>query len=69
MKIAFYSKVVGLAENRPSLLKGDRIFVTWTGATSKYCGYVHRVEKENVLLKFHQRFGLNMNVHVHCMKP
>eukprot|EP00117_Sycon_ciliatum_P045094 scpid24971/ scgid32453/ Putative helicase mov-10-B.1 len=44
-------KVPGLAENRPSLLRGDFLV-----ADLKWKGYVHRVERDGVLLKFHSRF-------------
>ncbi|GFR52025.1 hypothetical protein Agub_g14449, partial [Astrephomene gubernaculifera] len=52
-------QVPGLAENRPSVLKGDRLLLTPTGAGSggkTWEGYVHRVEKEQVLLRFSDRF-------------
>ncbi|XP_062514380.1 putative helicase MOV-10 [Corticium candelabrum] len=49
-------KVEGLAENRPSLLKGDHILATCESHHHEYKGYVHRVEKEEVWLKFDRMF-------------
>ncbi|XP_062514184.1 putative helicase mov-10-B.1 isoform X2 [Corticium candelabrum] len=49
-------EVAGLAENRPSLLKGDNILATWVNAKEKYRGYVHKVLLEKVWLKFDRRF-------------
>ncbi|XP_044287987.1 helicase MOV-10 [Varanus komodoensis] len=50
-------KVPGVAENRPSVLKGDHLFVTLTeermqDPVIRYQGYVHEVELENVKLGF-----------------
>ncbi|XP_038054523.1 putative helicase MOV-10 [Patiria miniata] len=48
-------QIPGLAENRPSVLKGDHLFARPSGdpAGSKtYKGYVHRVEMEEVVLGF-----------------
>ncbi|KAG9333767.1 hypothetical protein JZ751_010210 [Albula glossodonta] len=50
--------VPGVAENRPSVLRGDHILVSRVGDTepvTKYKGYVHRVELESVLLGFSQK--------------
>ena len=51
----FYSptslQVPGLAENRPSVLKGDALFVRPSDGSSgnkEYQGFVHRVEMEQV---------------------
>ena len=49
--------VPGLAENRPSLIRGDRLFVRkvkadGTRKDKEYEGFVHRVERDEVHLKF-----------------
>ncbi|KAM4795734.1 putative helicase MOV-10 [Rhinophrynus dorsalis] len=51
--------VPGVAENRPSVLKGDHLFVTLSDERGKpgiisYKGYVHAVELEKVKLGFSQ---------------
>ncbi|XP_033097182.1 putative helicase MOV-10 [Anneissia japonica] len=43
--------VPGLAENRPSVLKGDHLFATLS-VGERYKGYVHRVEMEDLVLGF-----------------
>lgn len=51
---AFLSlRVFGLAEGRPSVMKGDKIIAV--DANGKYEGVVHVVELERVLLKFSER--------------
>ncbi|KAJ3586909.1 hypothetical protein NHX12_013301 [Muraenolepis orangiensis] len=46
-------KVPGVAENRPSVLRGDKILVCPEGKRGvKYCGHVHAVELESVKLGF-----------------
>lgn len=45
--------VPGLAEKRPSVLRGDHLFARALGQLWK--GWVHRVEREDVLIKFHRR--------------
>ncbi|KAA0712698.1 putative helicase mov-10-B.1 [Triplophysa tibetana] len=65
-------KVPGVAENRPSVLRGDQLNVFVSGDKSKpvtvYQGYVHRVELEKVKLGFSrkllQRFLPNMKFDV-----
>ena len=54
--------VPGLAENRPSLVRGDRLFVKKLAADGtveneniKYEGYVHAVGLNKVYLKFSAR--------------
>eukprot|EP00026_Physarum_polycephalum_P000193 Phypoly_transcript_00193.p1 GENE.Phypoly_transcript_00193~~Phypoly_transcript_00193.p1 ORF type:complete len:940 (+),score=127.19 Phypoly_transcript_00193:1526-4345(+) len=47
-------KVPGLAENRPSVLKGDSVFLKFGG--TEYEGVVHVVNLENVSLRFSKRF-------------
>ncbi|XP_047983533.1 probable RNA helicase SDE3 isoform X1 [Salvia hispanica] len=53
-------EVPGLAEKRPSLVSGDFIFAELAsdGETSspRYQGYIHRVEAEEILLKFDIQF-------------
>jgi hypothetical protein len=47
--------VPGLAESRPSVLRGDMVLATPSGrAGPHYRGYAHRVELERVLLRFSQ---------------
>lgn len=65
-------KVAGVAENRPSVLRGDQLNVFVSGDKSKpitvYEGFVHRVELERVKLGFSkkllQRFLPNMKFDV-----
>ncbi|CAI5470767.1 unnamed protein product [Closterium sp. Yama58-4] len=58
----FYQLTVpGLAEKRPSVLFGDRVYLTFTneeGARRRieYQGFVHRVERESAMLRFHPDF-------------
>ncbi|PPQ74162.1 hypothetical protein CVT26_006766 [Gymnopilus dilepis] len=54
----YYLKVPGLAEKRPSVLVGDRIFVQEQGATDGrwYEGHVHFVRQVEVGLRFHGSF-------------
>ena len=54
-------KVPGLAENRPSVLKGDHLFASVTSdlpnpSPKKYKGYVHRVEMEELVLGFSREY-------------
>uniref|UniRef100_A0A383WFR0 RNA helicase n=1 Tax=Tetradesmus obliquus TaxID=3088 RepID=A0A383WFR0_TETOB len=50
-------KVPGLAEARPSVMRGDALYVTKAGDSSmEYQGIVHMVQMEQVLLRFSQRF-------------
>eukprot|EP00112_Aurelia_sp_Birch-Aquarium-sp1_P005795 Seg1658.4 transcript_id=Seg1658.4/GoldUCD/mRNA.D3Y31 product="putative helicase MOV-10" protein_id=Seg1658.4/GoldUCD/D3Y31 len=60
-------KVPGLAENRPSLIPGDRVYVQETKNGKpvehrEYEGFIHFIEEEKILLKFKNRLrkvGLN----------
>lgn len=56
-------EVPGLAEKRPSLVKGDYIFVKLasedTTEQDPYQGFIHRVEAEEIHLKFHNNFHSN----------
>ncbi|XP_071805215.1 putative helicase MOV-10 isoform X3 [Asterias amurensis] len=48
-------RIPGLAENRPSVLKGDHLFARFSTDSEDgktYKGYVHRVEMEEVVLGF-----------------
>ena len=50
--------VPGLAESRPSVLKGDKIIVRYTGDKNEsYKGVVERVEQEHALISFPGRFA------------
>lgn len=55
--------VPGLAERRPSLVYGDFIFARLATADASeitpYQGYIHRVEAEEVYLKFNPEFHIN----------
>ncbi|MCO5598040.1 hypothetical protein L7F22_052129 [Adiantum nelumboides] len=52
--------VPGLLERRPSVIYGDTIFVRPHGSKEHhYQGFVHRVQAEEVLLKFHPSFHRN----------
>jgi helicase MOV-10 len=55
-------QVPGLAEKRPSLLKGDRLFVTTSGLYKQFEGYVHHMRQEEVWLKFSKRFHKDVYV-------
>ncbi|XP_030827959.1 putative helicase MOV-10 isoform X2 [Strongylocentrotus purpuratus] len=50
--------VPGLAENRPSVLRGDHLFARFSDKSDNksYKGYVHRVEQEDLVLGFHADF-------------
>ncbi|PHT78647.1 putative RNA helicase SDE3 [Capsicum annuum] len=52
--------VPGLAEKRPSLVYGDYIFARLATENARlYQGYIHRVEAEEVYLKFEKNFHIN----------
>lgn len=48
--------VPGLQEKRPSVLYGDRVYVTLPNRQEEFSGFVHGVEQSSVLLKFHKDF-------------
>ncbi|XP_036958527.1 putative helicase mov-10-B.1 isoform X2 [Acanthopagrus latus] len=48
-------EVPGVAENRPSVLPGDKLLVCPLGEKTKYRGHVHSVQLNSVLLCFHQK--------------
>ncbi|CAI7798861.1 unnamed protein product [Closterium sp. NIES-53] len=59
----FYQLTVpGLAEKRPSVLFGDRVYLTFANEEGagrrriEYQGFVHRVERESAMLRFHPDF-------------
>ncbi|XP_061178747.1 putative helicase MOV-10 [Saccostrea echinata] len=53
-------EVPGLAENRPSVLKGDHLYVRMPGNGRKeYQGYVHEVHQREVALGFHDSLVSN----------
>ncbi|CAI5968583.1 unnamed protein product [Closterium sp. NIES-65] len=58
----FYQLTVpGLAEKRPSVLLGDRVYLTFANEAGarrriEYQGFVHRVERESAILRFHPDF-------------
>ncbi|KAL6005174.1 hypothetical protein ACLOJK_005736 [Asimina triloba] len=59
-------EVPGLAEKRPSLVCGDFIFAKpvnedFDGGSRPYQGYIHRVEADQVFLKFAKEFH-----NIHC---
>uniref|UniRef100_F6YN75 RNA helicase n=1 Tax=Ornithorhynchus anatinus TaxID=9258 RepID=F6YN75_ORNAN len=66
----FTLKVPGVAENRPSVLRGDHLLITFSqnSRTFTYKGYVHKVELDQVKLSLHPSFpkesiaGLTFNV-------
>ncbi|XP_077369046.1 putative helicase mov-10-B.1 [Festucalex cinctus] len=59
-------KVPGLSENRPSVLRGDRLLVYPQEETKhKYCGYVHKVERDSVKLGFSSKL---LNIFIDGMK-
>ncbi|GLV35616.1 armitage [Carabus blaptoides fortunei] len=49
-------EVPGLAENRPSLIRGDDLLVRKPGDTVRYKAYIHNVRETTVHLGFHKRF-------------
>lgn len=55
----YYLVVPGLAENRPSVLVGDRLFVQKQGSPEGewYEGGVHVVRRDEVGLRFHRSFA------------
>lgn len=56
----FKLHVAGLAEGRPSVLRGDQVFCTWKG--KQFRGRVCVVELLDVILEFHKDFHNNFNV-------
>ncbi|XP_035761375.1 putative helicase mov-10-B.2 isoform X5 [Neolamprologus brichardi] len=62
-------EVPGVAENRPSVLRGDKLLVYPVGEPGvKYCGYVHSVQLDSVKLGFSSQLlsrfveGMKFNV-------
>lgn len=65
-------EVKKLAEKRPSLIVGDKVFVKdiWDDKASSYEGFIHIIRGDLVLLKFHPRFhdtyqGSDVSVEFH----
>jgi cell pole-organizing protein PopZ len=58
----FKLHVAGLAEGRPSVLRGDLIISKWKG--KEYRGRVYAVELLDVLVEFHESFHKRFNVSV-----
>jgi helicase MOV-10 len=56
----FKLSVPGLAEGRPSVLRGDIVLCTWNG--KQYRGRVESVQLLDLLLQFHQSFHRSFNV-------
>lgn len=51
-------QVDGLAEKRPSVIVSDRILVRVAGTEGRaFCGYVHYVRENTVLLQFSPKFA------------
>lgn len=50
----FQLKVPGLAERRPSLMRGDRLLLTSEKRSSKYEGFIYDVRENDVLIQLHQ---------------
>ncbi|XP_062209956.1 probable RNA helicase SDE3 [Phragmites australis] len=59
--ITFLSlEVPGLAERRPSLVQGDYILARHAGSDARpYQGFIHKVEADEIFLKFDNQFHLN----------
>ncbi|XP_042224254.1 putative helicase mov-10-B.1 isoform X2 [Homarus americanus] len=50
-------EVLGLSENRPSILRGDNVYVTHLGKRKPvYAGCVHKVNDKSIYLAFDPRF-------------
>jgi len=49
-------RVPGLAENRPSVLYGDKVICQLNGQFKKYAGYAYIIERDKVWLKFPEKF-------------
>lgn len=58
-------EVPGLSENRPSVLRGDSVFVTVGKKKPVYEGRVHKINDKSIYLAFDQRF---MEIFVDKMK-
>ena len=59
----FSLQVPGLAENRPSVLRGDRIFAYEPGVLRRrYEGVVHKVQMLDVKLGFDMKEYVNIQI-------
>lgn len=52
----FTLAVPGLAENRPSVLRGDKLIVRLAGTNDSHHGFAHRIERDQVYVRFHDKF-------------
>lgn len=50
----FLLPVPGLAEGRPSLMRGDKIILRASNRNSSYEGYIYEVREEDVKIKLHE---------------
>jgi len=55
----FALEVPGLEENRPSVMKGDKIFVLSHSDSREYEGFVHQIQEQKVLLGFNDKLIRN----------
>lgn len=51
----FVLEIAGLAEGRPSLLRGDRLIVRSDNRSSYYEGYIYEVREKDILFKLHEQ--------------
>ncbi|XP_045779175.1 probable RNA helicase armi [Maniola jurtina] len=65
----------GLAEKRPSLIKGDRVIVTdtWASDAPQYEGFIHSVRGNFLLMKFNLHFhetygGSDVSIEFHLLR-
>ncbi|XP_013197184.2 probable RNA helicase armi [Amyelois transitella] len=51
-------EIKGLAERRPSLIKGDRVIVKdiWSDSAPQYEGFIHAIKNDMVLIQFNRHF-------------
>lgn len=55
----FVLEVPGLAEGRPSLLRGDRLILRSPRRQSYYEGYIYEVREKDILFKLHENLHLS----------
>jgi len=58
--------VPGLAEKRPSVLQGDRIYVKVQGSPKEYEGFVYLTSSDKAYLEFHSSFSKNYITGLRC---
>ena len=62
----YWLNVPGLEENRPSVMKGDKIYVrNGTDPNREFEGIVHQIQEQKVMLGFNNKFH---PFHVNGMK-